>query len=187
MKALVKCILVLSLFVFIAGSSIAAEKPDIGFKGIGARLGYVDLEDWDGTFNFGAVADLGTWMEYLKWDASIEYWSSSQTIFSNDLTISDIAFRSGVLYEFMHEKIRPRAGGGLGLHMLSAESAYVNPFTGHSATASSDDTKFGIYLQGGAETDLSAKWKGAADIRLDFVEDANQTHIMFTAIYMLGK
>jgi hypothetical protein len=68
MKALVKCILVLSLFVFIAGSSIAAEKPDIGFKGIGARLGYVDLEDWDGTFNFGAVADLGTWMEYLKWE-----------------------------------------------------------------------------------------------------------------------
>jgi hypothetical protein len=37
-KTVAKWIVVLSLFVFVAGSSFAADKPDIGFKGIGARL-----------------------------------------------------------------------------------------------------------------------------------------------------
>jgi opacity protein-like surface antigen len=131
--------------------------------------------------NLGAVADLGTWMKQLAWDASIEYWSSSQEIFSSKLTISNLAFRSGVKYMFMTDKFRPYAGGGLGLHMVSAEVA--SPY----GKASEDDSKFGIYLQGGVETDLSPKWKGAADIRLDFVDNADQTHIMFTAIYKLGK
>ena len=181
MKVSAKLIAILAVVTLLAGSSFAAGTTDIGLKGIGARLGYVDLEDWDGTFNFGAVANLGTFTKYLAWDASFEYWTSSESAYGFDVAISDLALRSGVLYEFIHDSFRPHAGGGLGLHMVSAEVATIY------GKASEDDSKFGIYLQGGVETDLSARWKGAADIRFDFVDNADQTHIMFTAIYLLGK
>lgn len=181
MKTLVKLMLISSLVVLASGFSSAYAESDIGFKGIAGRLGYVDLDNWDGTFNIGVAADLGTWMENLKWDASIEYWSSTESIGSADFTISNVALRSGVLYEFMQDKFRPRAGGGLGIHMLSWEAP------GFYGTVDEDDTKFGFYLQGGVETDLSDKLVGSADLRLDMVDDADQTHIMFTITYLLGK
>ncbi len=181
MNTFMKWILISCLVVLTVGFSSANAESDIGFKGIGGRLGYVDIDNWDGTFNLGVVADLGTWMESLKWDGSIEYWASTESAYGFDLTVSGLAFRSGVLYEFMQDKIRPRAGGGLGLHMISAEIA--TPI----GTADDSESKFGFYLQGGVETDLSDKLRGAADIRLDMVEDADQTHIMFTLIYLLDK
>ena len=186
MKTLTKWILISSLVVLTAGFSSAYAESDIGFKGIGGRLGYVDLDGWEGTFNMGVVADLGTWMENLKWDASIEYWSSTESAFGFDMTISGLAFRSGVLYEFLQDKIRPRAGGGLGMHMMSWEWASPT-FTGQYSTVDDSESKFGFYLQGGVEMDLSDKLRGAADIRLDMVDDFDQTHIMFTVIYLLGK
>ncbi|MBU1636210.1 porin family protein, partial [bacterium] len=178
MKTFVKLVLISSLVVLASGFSSAYAESDIGFKGIAGRLGYVDIDNWDGTFNIGVAADLGTWMENLKWDASIEYWSSSESAYGFDLSISDIALRSGVLYEFMQDKFRPRAGGGLAFHMISWEWAVPTWGTTGWSTADDSETKFGFYLQGGVETDLSDKLKGAADLRLDMVEDADQTHIM---------
>ena len=65
-----------------------AAAADIGFMGIGGRLGYVKPEDpIDGTFDIGVVVDLGTIIPALN--------SKSDTFFS---ATDSIIFKSTISY-----------------------------------------------------------------------------------------
>ncbi|MBU0508203.1 outer membrane beta-barrel protein [bacterium] len=182
-------ILVLALGGWMLGlMSTALAQSDIGFKGIGGRIGYVDPElDYQGTFTIGAVADLGTWIPQLHWDASLCYWSSSYDLgWLTDefkVTTSDIALRSGVKYHFIEGPWEPYGGGGLGLHFFSVKADWPHDYWGSS---SSSETEFGFYIVGGVEHQFNEQWKASGEVQLDWA-DLDQTNIQINVIYLLGK
>ena len=160
-----------------------SAKSDIGFKGIGPRIGFVDPEgSLDGTVEFGVVFEFGEFVRQLYWDGSVSYWSTGQDWQYNnnkyDWKLSDLVFRSGVNYHFLEGEWVPYAGGGLGLHFYSWD------YAGSPNWANSSDTEFGFYIDGGVEHEFSEKWKGQLQIQFDFA-DADQTALLFNLIYRL--
>ena len=175
--------LVLVLAFAMAIPAMAAT--DIGFKGIGGRLAYVDPEgSYDGTIGFGAVVDLGEWIPQLHWDASVLYWSSSAGYSYGDFKIHDFGLRSSVKYHFITGPWKPYAGGGIGIHMYGWTYDYDPGYP--YATSDNTETQFGIQILGGVEHQFNANWKGSAELELDF-QDFGQTLIQANVIYMLGK
>ena len=173
------------LFILVLALAIPAmAQTDIGFKGIGGRLGYVDPDGPDGTILFGVVADLGTWVPQLHWDASIAYWSSGEEGPGWDASWSDLAFRSTVKYHFIEGPWEPYAGGGIGLHMISFSYDYNGP--GYPGDYDDSESDFALVVLGGVEHKFNAQWKGSAELMFDF-GDAEQTSIQFNVIYMLGQ
>ena len=181
---------ILIVFVFSFLSVPAFAQSDIGFKGIGAKIGYVMPEgDLDATFTFGAVADLGTFMPALHWDASVQYWGVSYELGFYEWTYSDIALKSTVRYHFSSGgKITPYAGGGLGIHMFSwkwdcpgCQSVWGSP-----TSFDGSDTEFGFHGVGGIEFVLAPKWKAQVEAEYAIVE-LDQFSIVANFIYLLGK
>ncbi len=167
-------------------------QSDIGFKGIGGKIGYVMPEDpLDATITFGAVADLGTFMPALHWDASIQYWGVSYDIGIYEWSYSDIALKSTVRYHFTSGgKVTPYAGGGLGIHMFSSKSEWPSyayfGYTYPGGTYSESDTEFGFHGVGGIEFMLAPKWKAQVEAEYAIVE-LDQFSIVANFIYLLGK
>jgi hypothetical protein len=179
-------LLLIGMLCFFAGPHVVRAETDLGFKAIGGRIGYVDPEsEYKGTFTLGAVADFGTFMPSLHWDAALMFWKSSYDWgwygqnYSIDLT--DVSIRSGVKYYFMEEEWRPYAGGGLGMHFFSLKSP-----AGSVGWVGSDDSDFQFYICGGVAHPFSETLVGSGEVQLDF-GDLNQTAIQFNLIYLLGK
>lgn len=172
---------VLVLILAMALAIPAFAQTDVGFKGIGGRLGYVDPDGPDGTILFGVVADLGEWVQQLHWDASITYWSSGEDLGAGwDASWSDLAIRSTVAYHFVEGPWEPYAGGGLGIHMLSAQ--VDSPY----GSADDSESEFSFLIRGGVSHEFNAKWKGQGELTFDF-GDAEQMCLQVNVIYMLGK
>jgi hypothetical protein len=171
----------------LAGGALAASHgTDIGFKGIGGHVGFVDPEWYGSTVTLGAVADLGTFVPQLHWDASLSWWSSSYDYWPGySATLSDIVLRSGVKYHFIQGEWEPYAGGGLGLHFYS--TSVETPHGGtYYAYHGSDDTDFGFYLVGGVAHPFTNQLTGTGEVQLDF-EDVDLFTIQFGLIYQLGR
>lgn len=171
-------------FLLLSQPSFAAS--DIGLKGIGPCLGFIDPEGaLDGTVEFGVDFELGTLTKQLYWDASAMFWRAGQEyryINRNyDWKLRDFALRSGVDYHFVEGELEPYAGGGVGIHFRSWDYAgYDGPAFDNS------ETDFGIYIQGGLEYEFNSKTSG--DVKLQFdLADPDQTALVFQVIFMLGK
>ena len=82
------------LLVLVAAFGLAASpawaQSDLGFKRLGAAVGYVSPEDLDGTIGFGAFADLGTITPRIGLEARMDYWSQSEEAFGAEASISDL-------------------------------------------------------------------------------------------------
>jgi len=166
----------------------AAAKSDIGFKGIGPRIGYVDPNSGlDGTAEFGVAFEFGEIARRLHWDGSISFWSSGRNYpfynahhdyFRYNWTLRDFVLRSGVNYHFLEGEWVPYAGGGLGLHFYSWN------YNGAPDYDNTSDTKLGIYIDGGVEHKFSETWTGQMQLQVDFA-DPDQTALMFNLIYRL--
>jgi opacity protein-like surface antigen len=165
----------------------AAEKSDIGFKGIGPRLGFVDPEgSLDGTAEFGVAFEFGEFVRQLHWDGSVSFWSSGRSYpyydghdhFNYDWTLRDFVLRSGVNYHFIEGPWEPYAGGGLGLHFFSWD------YNGAPYYNNTSDTKLGLYIDGGVEHKFSKDWLGQLQLQFDFASP-DQTAVLFNLIYRL--
>jgi hypothetical protein len=175
--------LLVVLVVLIAALPVLAQ-TDVGFKGIGGRLAFVDPEgDYDGTIGFGVVADLGEWIPQLHWDASAMYWSSSAGYVNGDFKIHDVGLRSSVKYHFIKGPWEPYAGGGIGIHMYGWSYEWHH---GYYGAPDNTNTQFGLQILGGVEHQFNPNWKGSAEVEFDF-QDFGQTLLQVNAIYMLGK
>jgi opacity protein-like surface antigen len=175
------CLVALLAIALLQSSEPALAASDIGLKGIGPRLGYVDPEHGlDGTIEFGADFKLGTWVKQLHWDASATYWSSGWEYpgpggSRYDWSLSDFAIRTGVNYHFMEGEFQPFAGGGLGVHFLSWE------YDNYPYPVDNSDSEFGLYIDGGVEYHFNPKWVGDASVQLDFA-DPDQTALILQLI-----
>jgi opacity protein-like surface antigen len=165
----------------------AVARTDIGFKGIGPRIGYVSPEgDLDGTIEFGVAFEFGEWVRQLHWDGSVCFWSTGRDYqyYSGNhydkysWTLRDIVLRSGVNYHFLEGPWVPYAGGGLGLHFYSWD------YSGAPTYNNTSDTEFGFYIDGGIEHKFSENWTGQLQLQFDFA-DPDQTALLFNLIYRL--
>ena len=166
-------ILLLALGVLAAQQAMA--QSNIGFRRIGASLAYVSPEDIDATFGFGAFADLGQITPEIQLEPGIEYWSQSEGAYGSEVSIRDISVgaRAKYFFEVQNSKIRPFAGGGLGLHFLHAEASVTLP--GFPTVTSEDsETRLGLDLGGGMETPLSPKVDFHAEAWYGIVSDASR-------------
>jgi len=146
--------LALACGVLVASPAMAAS--DLGFKRLGAAVGYVSPDNLDGTIGFGAFVDHGTITPRLGLESRVDYWSQSEEEFGAEASISDLTIGARAKYYFpvSSTTVRPFAGGGLGLHFLSAEvSIEVPGFP--PMTAEDSSTEFGLDMGGGIVTALS--------------------------------
>jgi hypothetical protein len=183
--------IIVGAMLMLAGSTTAFAKSDIGFKGIGPRIGYVDPEGaLDGTVEFGVAMEFGEFVKQLHWDGSVSFWSTGQTYkypyWMNDhyyyrdynWKLRDLVLRSGVNYHFIEGEWVPYVGGGLGLHFFSWDYAGYN--------SNANDTKLGAYIDGGVEHAFSEAWVGQLQLQFDFVSP-DQTGLLFNLIYRLPE
>jgi opacity protein-like surface antigen len=176
-------LVVFALIGFTAVLSTASA-ADIGFKGIGARVGFVMPEDpIDNTFGLGLQVKLGTFIPELGFEALVDYWSKSyDTGVSNyDASITDIGVGVLVKYYFMAEGgVKPYAGAGPALQF--GRSKVDTPL----GEVSDTDTDFALHLLGGVELPLSEQIDGLAEVKY-VASDLNYFGIFAGIVYNLGK
>ncbi|MCB9367164.1 MAG: porin family protein [Calditrichaeota bacterium] len=167
-----------------------AQGSDMGFQGIGVRLGIVNPEgDWKPAPEFGVSVDLGSPIENVYVDGAISYWSSeldANLPTGYTYSLSDIALRVGAKYRFLSKETSPYFGGGIGYHLYDltvetpsgqSSSALLNDYT--------QDDEGTLYLVGGIEHIFSDKFIGSAEVRMD-IADLTQTAIHANLGFMIG-
>jgi hypothetical protein len=167
------------LFIAALFCMVSLASAQIGFNGVGAHIGYVSPEDVDGTIGFGAQADLGTLMPQLGLFAYVDYWGKSYTVYGADASYSVIDIAAIVKYYFSEAKMKPFAGGGLGLDMASAKVK-----TEYLGEVSDSKTSLAVHLLGGVATQLSPNLDGFAELKYTLA-DGNYLTIQAGATYKL--
>jgi len=149
------------------------EDVGLGFKGIGGRIGVVDPEDASTALDLGFHIDFGEIAQNIHIQPLAEYWSVGQDVGPYNADIKDLSFGADVMFDFplQDSRFTPYAGGGLGLHFLSASSNVPN-------VPDQDHTKFGLNLQGGIQSDVMPNLAIFGELRYNFVSDANQLKIL---------
>jgi len=153
MKKQVAVIAVL-VFCLVTGTAVFA-KSNIGLKGVGAKVGFVDPEgDIGSTIGFGGVVDLGTFAPNITFGGDVMYWGKSYTEHDFKFTYSQIYISATGRYMFntgKKAKILPYAGAGLEFVIGKSKGEY----TGELGEFMSDeswshsDSEIGIHLVGG--------------------------------------
>ncbi len=148
-------------------------QPNIGFKGVGGRVGFVNISGGAGsTIDFGGLVNLGTLMPNLSLIANVDFWTKSfDTGISNSSTsLRDLSIAAGGRYyiPLSGSKVKPYGAGGLAVHLynVSSEGTFTNPFTGQQETidTSGGTTEFGIDAGGGLELELSPTVDGFGEV-----------------------
>jgi len=164
-------------------ASTAAAQADLGMRGMGFRIGYVNPEDVDGTVGFAVFADMGTIVPNLMIEPNIGFWTSSEDIFGTKVSFRDIVVggRGKYLFEIQNSKIRPFLGGGLGLHFLHAEVSSTG-----FPTIEDSEVRLGFDFGGGVYFPINPSWDITSEVWYGIVSDINQASIMVGAQYNFG-
>jgi len=163
-------VFMLVLLVF----SFSDSSAQIGFKGVGGRLGFVSASGVS-TIVFGAHVNLGEIIPGLVIVPSIDYWSES--------LLNWLSINGNVRYYFpTGGNIELFGGGGLAFNRTSVDIPVIPGFTTGGSVSS---TGISLNLMGGADMPLSDNLVGTAMIM--FNTDASQIKIMGGVTYMLGQ
>jgi|GEM_PF-605128 len=167
-------------------SQNAWAKTDLGMRSLGVDAGFVDPSNVDGTFGFGAFANMGNLSQDVRLQPHIGYWSKSQEFGGAKASVSDIAFSTRALYMFhgTSPKFRPYAGGGVGVHFVKAKAETTFPPPGMSATDTS--TKLGLDMGGGFTTPLSEKADFCVDMWYTAMSDVGHFSLKAGVSFDLG-
>jgi len=181
----------LPVLVVLVMSVTAFAQANIGFNGIGVKVGYVMPEDpIESTFGFGLNADLGTITPKIKLGAFLDYWSKSYDYnygygVESEATFSVLAIGALARYDFTTSgNIKPYVAGGLGLDFGTFKWEWENPLTGDKEDESESDSEFAIHLIGGAEMPLSPTMTGFAEVKY-VISDPEYFGIFVGVMYKL--
>jgi opacity protein-like surface antigen len=171
----------------------AWARTDLGWRSAGVDAGFVDPDNVPGTVGFGAFANLGNLSPDVRLEPHLGYWSKSQEMNGDKASIRDIALSARALYMFhgTSPKIRPYAGGGLGLHMVHAKVEIAAQDLGGGVIipameASDSQTKLGLDMVGGFQTPLSQKTDFKFDLGYTAVSDVAQFSMKAGISFDLG-
>lgn len=151
----------LTVLLFIALAFNGGLAQDLGFKGVGGRVSFVDPEGAGGTIGFGGHVHLGEIIPNLVLHPSLEYWSKS--------SVSVFTLNGDLRYYVPTEgNINFFAGGGVAL------------------TFGDPNTELGLDLLGGADFPVSENLVATAKIKY-LISDFNVLKITGGVTYLLGK
>ena len=176
-----KLLILFPVFFTIMACPGSFAQTDLGPKGVGGFLGYVDPEHVGGTLGLGAVVDMGTLTPKLGLDLEMLYWSKSKGPSGREVSWRDLTLAAHAKYRFSlpGSSVEPYLGGGIGPHFVKSEHEQTN--------TSASDTKFGLHLLAGAEYPASLKVTVFGEWRYAIVSDFNQFAIFAGAKYKLGQ
>ena len=160
----------LALSGALALADTAPGSHGLGFKGLGARIGFVDPEGASSTVALGLHLDAGEFVQHVHVMPLLEYWK----VGASGVDLSDLMIGSDINVDFPIEggKIIPYAGGGLGLHFLKVNDPSLPPGVDNS------DTKLGLNMQGGIKNQMMPNLGVFGELKYSFVSNANQLKIM---------
>jgi hypothetical protein len=184
-----KRISLLTLAMIALAAPVALAASDLGFKRVGAAIGFVDPENLGTTFSLGAFCDHGTIAPNISLESRLDYWSQSDQLFGTESSLRDIALGGRVKYTFVvsNPKIRPFAGAGLGLHFLKASITVPPQFGYPASTVEGSDTKVGLDLGGGVSTPLNPKTDLLGETWFGIVDGANSFSVRGGVSFKLGQ
>jgi len=167
MNRLAKLLMVVTLVLFAANMGYG----QIGFKGVGGKVGFVAPEDpIESTFGLGVVADLGTITPDIHLGAFADYWGKSYDIFGAEASFSLIVIGAAAKYYFPMEnsKFKPYAGGRLGFAIGKSKVTTEDIDTGfgiiQGGETSASDTDLAFRILGGGELELSPGLNGFVEV-----------------------
>lgn len=184
-----KRISLLTLAMIALAAPIAMAASDLGFKRVGAAIGFVDPENLGTTFSLGAFCDHGTIAPNISLESRLDYWGQSDSYFGTETSLRDIALGGRVKYNFVvsNPKVRPYVGAGLGLHFLKAKVTIPPQFGFPASTAEASDTKLGLDLGGGVSTPVGTRTDLLGETWFGVVDGANQFSLRAGLSYKLGQ
>jgi hypothetical protein len=153
-----------------AAAAPAAEGHGMGFRGLGARIGFVDPEGASSTLDLGIHIDAGEFVKNVHLMPMAEYWSVG--VAGSDFKDFMVGLDVNVDFPVEGGRLIPYAGGGLGLHFLSIDLP-PGPFQGDTS-----DTKLGLNMQGGIKNQMMPNLAIFGEVKYAFVSDANQLKIV---------
>jgi hypothetical protein len=161
-------VVIATLAVCLVLGTAAFAKSNIGFKGVGAKIGFVGPEGGIGsTIAFGGVADLGWITPEIGLEADAVYWGKSYNtgfIYDTyDVKYSQFTISAIAKYYFAQKKgakFHPYAGGGLGMGFWKLGYPSAAHFTG--GVSGSDLV---VSVVGGSKMALSPSMDGFAEFR----------------------
>jgi len=158
------------VFLCVAVFINASSALEIGFNGVGGKVGYVMPDLADNTLGFGLLADLGTIIPKLNIEGCIDYWGNSYELFGAKTTLSIINIGPTVKYHFpLGGNLAPFVGGGAVFVISRAKikweggTFWGEPITG--ADTSETDTDIDIPLVGGISLPIGSGMKFIAEAR----------------------
>jgi opacity protein-like surface antigen len=182
-------ILLLTLVSCVALASTAMAQADLGLKNAGVALGFVNVEDIDGTFSVGVFANHGTIAPRVGLESRIDFWSKSEDEFGVEVSVRDIAIGARAKYYFdvASTKVQPFAGAGLGIHFLAMEVS-MPPIGGSPGFEDSEsETRLGLDLGGGLSTPIGPRTDFLAEAWYGIVSDVNQFSLRAGLAWKLGS
>lgn len=140
----------LILAVLALSASAASAAP--GIRGIGFSAGYISPKDADGTFGFGAFADIGLPIPSLTISPYADYWKTSESFSDgSEASARDIVVGAHGLYTIglPNPAISPFLGAGAGLHFTRAEIDFGSSGLFSGSSFDQSDSKLGFDVGGG--------------------------------------
>jgi len=176
-----KIVVIASLTLIMAAGIASGQEKAGGYKGIGARIGYVapPSDGWEGTVGFDVLGDLRIKPNVMI-EPGVRYFSAEpkQTI-SLDGSFKDFQIFANAKYLLGKPKssFEPYLGAGVGLHFVTVKNA---------GFADVDETKFGLNLVGGGYFNVSPSIKLNVEAGYAIVSDMNHFTLMAGAVFALG-
>jgi len=170
----------------------SVAQVDIGFYGIGAKLGYIVPEDPIGsTVGFGIQARLGTFMPNLAFDPFLEIWKKGYDSQSNgidtDVSYTEYVLGASAKYFFpMTDMIKPYAGGGLGFVISRSSWEWTNPVTNEQEDDSKSNSDIGLHILGGAEMEINDQFDGTFELKYS-IDGADYFSVFLGAVYKIQR
>ena len=145
------CRLIIVALFILSITDISFGQASIGFKGIGAKLGFAGPEGNIGNpIIFGGLVDLGSITEQIDLGAFVEYWTKS--VNSVDFNVFSIAAMGYYHFPMEESSLTPFAGASLG-------------FTRWEGGLPVSNTDIAIGIAGGVDLELSPKATGRAEFK----------------------
>ena len=183
--------LILSSFAW----SGAIAQTDLALKGVGFRLGLVDPEDVDATWQLGALAELGLITPKIGLETYFDFWSRSEDVFGGgEISLRDFVFgaRCKYLFSVSNPKLQPFAGGGLGFHIFRAGMDtppvdYGGGVVVPGVSVSDTEIKVGLDIGGGFALDVKPNIAVLTEAWYSMVSEVSQLSIKAGVLFKLGR
>lgn len=153
---------------------------NLALRGVGGAVSLVDANDVDMTFGVNLLFDLGLVADNVGLESYGMFWQQTEDYFGNELKVRDIAFgaRAKYLVPLQSSSIQPYAGGGLGLHVVTAGVSTPEINLGGTiipaTTVDETELKLGLDIGAGALFDISPKMGIITDVWYTMVSDVSQ-------------